>query len=246
MNIFILALSLTFIATVVSSQKTESVLAVYKSNIELDCGDDEYHREVVNGTEKSTIKVEEREGKAKLDPETKKLTLVDVRGDELKSKYVCVRDGKVVKEFSFNVAPKLFKPEKSSQTVTEGGHVELKCNLLFGSDSSDLAFAWFKNETELVSDDQYKITSTGNQTILTVKKVNADDKGNFTCKATNKFGESAETIQLRVKDALAALWPFLAIVAEVLVLCIIILIYEKKCAKKSAHTEEDNEVAHSL
>lgn len=33
---------------------------------------------------------------------------------------------------------------------------------------------------------------------------------------------------LRVKDKLAALWPFLGICAEVFVLCTIILIYEKR------------------
>jgi neuroplastin len=33
---------------------------------------------------------------------------------------------------------------------------------------------------------------------------------------------------VRVKDKLAALWPFLGICAEVFVLCAIILIYEKR------------------
>lgn len=33
---------------------------------------------------------------------------------------------------------------------------------------------------------------------------------------------------LRVKDKLAALWPFLGICAEVFILCTIILIYEKR------------------
>lgn len=36
------------------------------------------------------------------------------------------------------------------------------------------------------------------------------------------------TSYLRIKDKLAALWPFLGIVAEVFVLCAIILIYEKR------------------
>ena len=50
----------------------------------------------------------------------------------------------------------------------------------------------------------------------------------------------------KIKDQLAALWPFLAIVAEVIVLCLIILIYEKKCNKKPSSSEEDTEVTHNL
>lgn len=41
-----------------------------------------------------------------------------------------------------------------------------------------------------------------------------------------------------ILDKLAALWPFLGIVAEVVVLCTIIFIYEKK-RNKDANAEED-------
>jgi hypothetical protein len=37
---------------------------------------------------------------------------------------------------------------------------------------------------------------------------------------------------LYISDKLAALWPFLGIVAEVIVLCVIILVYEKRRSKK--------------
>jgi hypothetical protein len=39
-------------------------------------------------------------------------------------------------------------------------------------------------------------------------------------------------------DKLAALWPFLGIVAEVVILCTIIFIYEKK-RNKDASVDED-------
>ncbi len=45
---------------------------------------------------------------------------------------------------------------------------------------------------------------------------------------------------------LAALWPILAIVAEVLILCIIIFIYEKKCSKKPEQPGLDNEQSENL
>ena len=41
-----------------------------------------------------------------------------------------------------------------------------------------------------------------------------------------------------ISDKLAALWPFLGIVAEVIVLCAIILIYEKKKSKQMADEDD--------
>ena len=45
-------------------------------------------------------------------------------------------------------------------------------------------------------------------------------------------------------DKYAALWPFLGICAEVLVLCIIIFIYEKRRAKKMAEEDAKEEADH--
>jgi len=64
-------------------------------------------------------------------------------------------------------------------------------------------------------------------------------RGYYRC-TLNKF---SFTILLRVKDRLAALWPFIGIVVVVLVLVIIILIFEKrqKSNKKSATTDDDEQ-----
>jgi len=45
------------------------------------------------------------------------------------------------------------------------------------------------------------------------------------------------TLLVQVKDKYAALWPFLGICVEVTILCVIILVYEKRRAKRIA--EED-------
>ena len=45
-------------------------------------------------------------------------------------------------------------------------------------------------------------------------------------------------------DKLAALWPFLGICAEVVILCTIIFIYEKRRAKKMEEEEMPEEAGH--
>jgi hypothetical protein len=217
----------------------------YKSNATFDCssldGDVEFYSKY-NGTEKKI----ESEGKFKIDGKT--LTVNDLRGENLKAEYTCKSaSGKI--EFVNQLEPYIFKPEKQSQTATEGGTAEFKCKLLFGNEQGDANLNWewkrVGNFTALEEGDRIVIEGRkSNETTLRISKVTEEDKGAYVCVINNAFGEHSEEIKLRVKDAYAALWPFLAIVAEVFILCTIILIYEKKCAKKS--TDDDNDQAQNL
>lgn len=65
---------------------------------------------------------------------------------------------------------------------------------------------------------------------LIIEHANLTDRGYYICVGTNELMEEPSRAEsfARVKDKLAALWPFLGICAEVFVLCAIILIYEKR------------------
>ncbi|XP_041371640.1 neuroplastin-like [Gigantopelta aegis] len=95
------------------------------------------------------------------------------------------------------------------------------------------------NQTNIVIQDN-KETGLKNGTLY-INKVRFEDKGVYACFAfTQMFNASANsTIHVRVKDKLAAVWPFLAIVAEVVILCIIIFIYEKRHTK----AQQDDDAA---
>ncbi|CAK9305086.1 unnamed protein product [Gordionus sp. m RMFG-2023] len=145
-------------------------------------------------------------------------------------------------------APVRVKPlnEQGSLSLVEGDTLKLKCEALSCPKPSIL---WFrkrdKDESfhplnsasvgvgDRISFDQDKAEDVENST-LKIKNMGYEDKGLYTCKASNLKSEHNSTINVRIKDKLAALWPFLGICLEVAILCAIILIYEKKRARKNS------------
>lgn len=111
--------------------------------------------------------------------------------------------------------------------------------IVLGKPYSNLS--WFYsnetlNETNVldIQDDRItfeKDTEKGIENAVLVKSdIQMYDRGVYTCVGQPPYGHKIinDTCMIRVKDKYAALWPFLGIVAEVFVLCAIILIYEKK------------------
>ncbi|CAF3046551.1 unnamed protein product [Rotaria sp. Silwood2] len=72
---------------------------------------------------------------------------------------------------------------------------------------------------------------------LVIEKVKKIHNGYYRC----SLNDVSFTVLLRVKDRLAALWPFIGIVSVVLVLVIIILIFEKRQKSNKKTSTDDDE-----
>merc|ERR1719458_983604 len=80
------------------------------------------------------------------------------------------------------------------------------------------------------------------ESVLKIEDARYEDRAIYQCEASNDMNDvSSMQIIVRVKDKYAALYPFVGIVAEVIVLCLIIFICEKRRASKEAVEDEEEE-----
>ncbi|XP_062926897.1 neuroplastin b isoform X1 [Mobula hypostoma] len=87
---------------------------------------------------------------------------------------------------------------------------------------------------------RYFINNKDNYTELIIKTLHIEiDPGVYACNATNYYGYNLANTILRVRSNLAPLWPFLGVVAEILILVIIIVVYEKR--KRPDEVPDDDE-----
>nr|CAD7429827.1 unnamed protein product [Timema monikensis] len=119
-----------------------------------------------------------------------------------------------------------------STTAIEGEKLRLECSII-GKPMPNIIWRFNGNETYEKSGARVKLLPDDKKipnAVFQIDETKMEDRGEYQCIAlANQYANSSETVTMvRVKDKLAALWPFLGICAEVFVLCAIILIYEKK------------------
>jgi hypothetical protein len=174
--------------------------------------------------------------------------------------YVCNYGGN--SSITFNIKIKAFAvPFEKPRNIIQGDPLSLECKA-WGIPEPNIT--WFKDEEELVSEgsagkilfkpntgasdtNSVKFPIIANGT-LRIERMEDNEFGNYSCKVTNEIDgvvyKVNSTVVVNVKDKYAALWPFLGICAEVAILCAIILIYEKRRAKRIEEEERQEEAAH--
>lgn len=150
--------------------------------------------------------------------------------------YTC-KHGNILEPKTFSIG-ELFihKLLPKSTTVLENDKMSLTCQV---DGKPHPTIQWLKdgepvqesvNSSRLVLSDNESGVSNGSLLINPVLKL---DSGSYMCLISQHSIQYNTTTEVRVKDIYAALWPFLGIVAEVIILCIIIYIYEKRRIRKN-------------
>ncbi|XP_061046948.1 basigin [Eubalaena glacialis] len=172
-------------------------------------------------------------------------TEYDVDSDDRSGQYSCIFLPEHAGRTDLEVkGPPSVKAVKKSEHATEGETVVLACK----SDSFPPVADWLwskitdSGDQAIANSSQNKffVVSSETRTELHIPDLDlSSDPGKYVCNGTNSEGAGQAVITLRVRNRFAALWPFLGIVAEVLVLVTVIFIYEKRRKPDEVLDDED-------
>jgi len=168
---------------------------------------------------------------------TDTMLVINSFSSEYIGSYSCETTTGSILKFKVLSAANVTAFQSKSKNLVEGDDLELKC----GASGVDTVF-WLKDNKSLdgnmrVTYEEFNSISNGK---LKVEKLEFEDAGNYSCSA----GSDTKSIIVRVKDKLAALYPFIGIVCEVAFFCALIVIYERRRAKKMSEDDPPEEAGH--
>lgn len=157
--------------------------------------------------------------------------------------YSCEGSGKAAVDFRVAMEP-VVAELATSFNVVEGEKFRLPC-VVYGYPTPSIEW---RRETEgawntVIADGHFMLEENADgitNGTLVIVDVKIEDRDNYMCYAMNDLGSHNSTTLIRVIDKYAALWPFLGICVEVIVLCAVIFVCEKRRNKKQFE-ESDNE-----
>lgn len=170
---------------------------------------------------------------------------ISITRTEDAGRYTCIYDGVQRAQYDAgNLTHPTFKNSRKSVTYNDGDrNRKLTCESV--GTYPDPTFEWSRRKegedvaTPLsLTDTNYEITTNGTKSVLNFHNVTFEDEQTFFCLAKNFAGNASVEILVRVKSRYAAVWPFIGIVIEVVILIIIIFAYEKR-SKKAQETRPD-------
>nr|CAH90688.1 hypothetical protein [Pongo abelii] len=169
----------------------------------------------------------------------------EVDSDDHWEEYSCVFLPEPTGRADFQLhGPPRVKAVKSSEHINEGETAVLACKSESVPPVTD--WVWYKitdSGDQVImngSESRFFVSSSQGRSELHIENLNMEaDPGQYRCNGTSSEGTDQAVITLRVRSHLAALWPFLGIVAEVLVLVTIIFIYEKRRKPEDVLDDDD-------
>ncbi|KFW87828.1 Embigin, partial [Manacus vitellinus] len=163
------------------------------------------------------------------------IKLVIVDSSKMGSYSCIVKGDEEIRATFYLHVPKIEAREKPIITYEKDTAV-----MVCKSDSTPMTWTWYMmrgNNPVIINEslwtDKYLISRlSANVTRLRILKLTKEDAGVYWCEAVFQLGESERKMELKVLSIMAPLKPFIAIVAEVIILVTTIILYEVYSKRK--------------